>query len=105
MTDKISALIEKLKENPENRFHRYNLAQAFFDSGEYQKAKLEFIYCLEQSKDWMMVLLFVAKCDLALGDFTNAKKYLNKTIQVARDQGHDDPLLEAESLLQGCSNE
>jgi len=52
-----------------------------------------------------MVLLFVAKCDLALGDFTNAKKYLNKTIQVARDQGHDDPLLEAESLLQGCSNE
>ena len=35
MTDKISALVEKLKENPENRFHRYNLAQAFFDSGEY----------------------------------------------------------------------
>ena len=62
MTDKISALVEKLKENPENRFHRYNLAQAFFDAGEYQKAKLEFISCLEQSKDWMMVLLFVAKC-------------------------------------------
>ena len=105
MTDKISALVEKLKENPGNRFHRYNLAQAFFDSGEYQKAKLEFISCLEQSKDWMMVLLFVAKCELALGDFTNAKIYLNKTIQVASDQGHDDPLLEAKGLLLECKDD
>ena len=102
MTDKISALVEKLNENPGNRFHRYNLAQALFDSGEYQKAKLEFISCLEHSKDWMMVLLFVAKCDLALGDINNAKIYLNKTIQVAGEQGHDDPLLEAETLLQEC---
>ena len=53
----------------------------------------------------MMVLLFVAKCELALGDFTNAKIYLNKTIQVARDQGHDDPLLEAKALLLECQDD
>ncbi|MEC8013140.1 MAG: hypothetical protein VX153_02815 [Verrucomicrobiota bacterium] len=102
MSEKIEAFIEKLKQNPQNRFHRFNLAQAYFDDGSFELAKKEFMECLKIADDWMMALLYAGKSCLEIGETDIAQKYFKETIIAAKEQGHDDPMLEAESLLQQC---
>jgi len=104
MADKILAFTEKLKANPTNRFHRYNLAQAYFEQNDFLHAQKLFTECLEIAEDWMMAALSLAKCHLALEHIDEAKSILIKTIDLARKQGHDDPLEEAESLFENCSS-
>ena len=102
MTDKIFAFVERLKVNPDNRFDRYNLAQAYFEQDEYQNAIIHFKRCLEHSNDWMLVNLFLGKCYLALKEHKEAKDFLERTMYLAKQQNHEDPLNEAESLLKEC---
>ena len=47
MSEKIEAFIEKLKQNPQNRFQCFNLAQAYFDDGSFELAKKESMECLK----------------------------------------------------------
>lgn len=104
MSDKIQAFIQKLDASPSNRFHRYNLAQAYYEQGDYVNACDQFAACLKLADDWMMASLGLGKCYLALEDFERAKRNLSLTIDLAEKQGHDDPLEEAKSLLKQCSS-
>ena len=102
MTDKISVFTKRLAENPNNRFHRYNLAQAYYDDGNWHQATEHFKICFELSPSWMMASLSLAKCYIALENFDLAEGLLIKTIELAREQHHESPLEEAESLLSMC---
>ncbi|MDG1138915.1 MAG: hypothetical protein P8N49_05285 [Opitutales bacterium] len=104
MTDKILAFTGKLKANPTNRFHRYNLAQAYFEEDDFLHAEKLFSECFAMADDWMMAALGLGKCYLALERVDDARVILTKTVDLARKQGHDDPLEEAESLLENCSS-
>jgi len=104
MSDKIQAFMKKLDASPSNRFHRYNLAQAYYEQGDYENARIQFTDCLTIANDWMMASLGLGKCYLALEDFERAKRNLSLTIDLAEKQGHDDPLEEAKSLLKQCSS-
>ena len=64
MTDKISALQEKVKANPKQVFHRYSLAQAYFEENQLELACAEFEECLKARPDWMMAALFLGKAYL-----------------------------------------
>ena len=105
MTDKISVFTKRLSENPKNRFHRFNLAQAYFDAKDWEKAEEHFKKCFDEFPDWMMASLSLAKCYLALKEFSMAKEFLIKTISLAGEQGHDSPLEEAQSLLEDCRDD
>ena len=103
MSNKIQAFKQKLEASPTNRFHRYNLAQAYYEEGDYVNARDQFAACLDLADDWMMASLGLGKCYLALEDFESAKRNLVLTIDLAEKQGHDDPLEEAKSLIEQCS--
>ena len=91
MGDRISLLEEKISRNPEQIFLRYSLGQAFFDSSDYKAASDQFKRCVEVKPDWMMACLFLAKAELELGHLESSKAFLVKTIELAKEQDHDDP--------------
>ena len=103
MTDKISGLQEKLASNPDQVFHRYSLAQAYYESQQLDLACIEFKKCLEVKPDWMMAALFLGKACLEVGNKDQAKTYLERALALAQDQNHDDPGEEAIKLLKECS--
>jgi len=49
-----------------------------------------------------MANLFLAKCELALGHIVSCRAHLEKTILLAKEQGHEDPEEEARKLLEQC---
>ena len=102
MTDKISALQEKLKANPSQVFHRYSLAQAYFEESQLESACAEFEECLKARPDWMMAALFLGKAYLEDGKKEKAKEKLELALNLAKEQNHDDPAEEATQLLAEC---
>ena len=102
MSSKISGLLEKLEKNPAQVFHRYSLAQAYFDAEDFQSACSEFEKCLLTKPDWMMAALSIAKAYMELGEIDRAIEKLKLTIDLAKEQGHDDPAMEATELLKEC---
>ena len=102
MSSKISGLLEKLEKNPSQVFHRYSLAQAYFDAEDFQSACSEFEKCLSTKPDWMMAALSIAKAYMEIGEIDRAIEKLKLTIDLAKEQGHDDPAMEATELLKEC---
>ena len=103
MTDKISALQEKLKAHPGQVFHRYSLAQAYFEGKQLKLACSEFEECLRAKPDWMMAALFLGKAYLEDGKKEKAEEKLELALCLAREQNHDDPAEEAAQLLGECN--
>ena len=99
MTDKISALQEKVKANPKQVFHRYSLSQAYFEENQLELACAEFEECLKARPDWMMAALFLGKAYLADENKEKAKEKLELALFLAKNQNHDDPAEEAAQLL------
>ena len=103
MTDKISALQEKLRLNPAQVFHRYSLAQAYYEGNQLKLACAEFEECLKVKPDWMMAALFLGKSYLEDENKEKAQEYLELALSLAKNQNHDDPAEEAAQLLAECS--
>ena len=102
MTEDISAFIQRLEENPNNKFARFHLGQAYFAKGDYGNALVQFNACVEASEEWMMAHLYLAKAYLGLNQRGDATRHLERTIRLAEEQNHEDPLDEARSLLEEC---
>ena len=102
MTDKISALQEKLQLNPGQIFHRFSLGQAYFENLQYQCACIEFEECLKARPDWMMAALFLGKAYLEQENKEKAKVNLELALALANEQNHEDPAEEAGELLKEC---
>ena len=99
MADRIASFQEKVEKNPNQVFFRYSLAQAYFEEGEFEKASSEFKKCLEVRPDWMMASLFVGKAEIETGNSQLAREFLEKTVALAEEQAHEDPMMEAKQLL------
>ena len=41
MSERISLFLDKLEENPDSLLNRFSLAQAYFESGNYEQAIIE----------------------------------------------------------------
>ena len=103
MSDRISFFLKRLEESEGNLLNRFSLAQAYFESGDYDHSIKHLNICVTERKDWMFAFLLMAKAFLALEKFEDARAALEKTIFLAKDQGHEDPEEEAKELLQECS--
>ena len=102
MTDKISALQEKLQSNPGQIFHRFSLGQAYYENLQYECACIEFEECLKARPDWMMAALFLGKAYLEQENKEKAKVNLELALALANEQNHEDPAEEAGELLKEC---
>lgn len=99
MSDRISLFLKKLEDNPSNLLNRFSLSQAYFEDGNYKDAIVQLEMCVEGREDWMMAYLLLAKSYIANEQESLAIKSLQHTIQLAQDQSHEDPELEAKNLL------
>ena len=102
MSERISLFLDKLEANPDSLLNRFSLAQAYFESGDYQKAIIHLKICTQRRNDWMIASLLLGKAFIESGQKKEARDPLEQTIVLARNQGHEDPELEAELLLSEC---
>ncbi len=105
MSDRVSLYLKRLEENKGSLLNRFSLAQAYFETGDYQNAIEHLYICVKQRDDWMLAFLLLGKALIANGQKKDACSPLEKTIFLAQDQGHDDPGEEAKNLLAECSGE
>jgi predicted Zn-dependent protease len=98
-TDRIFKARELYEKFPDNDLSRFNLAQAYFDVGDYDNA-IEHLRALCAKKpDWMVVHIQLGKSLLAVGETQSARPILEHALQLAVAQHHDTPREELEELL------
>ncbi|HUJ11261.1 MAG TPA: CDC27 family protein [Verrucomicrobiae bacterium] len=95
-TAKARELYEKF---PDNDLSRFNLAQAYFDAGDFAHAAEHLRALCAKKREWMVVHILLGKCLLATGNATEAKPILEHALQLAIAQHHDTPREELEDLL------
>lgn len=88
-----------LSANPENDLFRFSFAQALMEEGDEDQAVDLFEHCIRKKPDWMMASILKAKCLLALNRTDDAKRELNRALQLAIDQKHEAPEIEIRKLL------
>ena len=82
MSDRISFFLKRLEESEGNLLNRFSLAQAYFESGDYDHSIKHLSICVTERKDWMFAFLLMAKAFLALQKFEDARAALEKTIDM-----------------------
>lgn len=91
--------LKMVEQNPGNELARFSLGKAWFNLGEFTKAKEQLVVALTKKPDWMVVQILIGKCDLSLGDKTAAKSAFERARQLAIEQNHEGPLAEMEQAL------
>ena len=84
---------------PENELGRFSLGKALFNAGEFAQAKEHLAVALAKKPDWMVVQILIGKCELAAGDWAQAKAAFQNALQLAVEQHHEGPQAELEQLL------
>ena len=97
--DRIEKARELFEKFPGNDLSRYNLAQAYFDTGDYANAAQHLRPLCAKKPDWMVVHILLGKCLLNTGQPTEARQTLEHALQLAIKQRHDGPREELTELL------
>jgi predicted Zn-dependent protease len=97
--ERIAKARELLQQFPDNDLARFNLAQAYFDANDHERAAELLQPLCEKKPDWMVVHILLGKCQLVAGHAETGKKTLQHAHQLAVDQHHDGPREELEDLL------
>ena len=99
MSDKLEEFRIKVAAFPDNLLFRFSYAQALSYENHTTEALNQLNLCVRQNQDWMMAFLLKGKLELKLGKKEEAACSFSKTIKLAKMQSHDDPLNEAQELL------
>jgi predicted Zn-dependent protease len=94
--DRIAKALELWRKFSDNDLSRYNLAQAYFDAGDFNSAAEHLRPLCAKKPDWMVVHILLGKC---LGSTPEAKRILERALQLAIAQHHDGPREELTELL------
>jgi len=100
LSERLEEFRLKLEQSPENLLFRYSYAQLLSVHNQTKEAIDQLIICLDSRSDWMMAIFLKAKLEISLGRKADAISSLEKTIELAKSQFHDDPLAEAQELLE-----
>ena len=99
MSDKLEEFRLKVAKFPDNLLFRFSYAQALSSENYTTEAVEQLNLCVRHNQDWMMAFLLKGKLELKLGKKEEATFSFSKTIELAKMQFHDDPLNEAQELL------
>jgi predicted Zn-dependent protease len=97
--DRITRALELFQKFPNNDLSRFNLAQAYFDAGDYANAAEHLRPLCTKKPDWMVVHILLGRCLLAAGESAKGKATLEHALQLAVAQHHDGPREELQELL------
>lgn len=104
MNETIARHEKVLAIHPNNELARFSLAKAWFDLGEFDRAKAHFEVALASKPDWMVVQILLGKCELSLGHREQALSAFQRARQLALEQHHDGPLQEMDELIAGLAS-
>jgi tetratricopeptide (TPR) repeat protein len=99
MKEIIARYTKLLDQYPTNELARFSLGKAYFDLGEFARAREHFELALAKKADWMVVQILLGKCELALGNADAAHQAFERARKLAIDQNHEGPLAEIEALI------
>ena len=98
--DRIAKAVELYQKFPDNDLSRYNLAQAYFDAGDFTHAAEHLRPLCAKKPDWMVVHILLGKCLLNASQHDEARTILKHALQLAVEQHHDGPREELTELLE-----
>lgn len=104
MNDRIDFFREKLKDQPENLLFQFSLAQECFNAERYEEALSPLQACVTGREDWMVPRILLGKTYQRLNQRDRARRHLEKALQLAREQNHEDPEMEISALLADLEN-
>lgn len=91
---------ERVAKDPNNPLFRFSLGQALFDESAFEDSIEHLMFCANGRDDWMMPRILAGKAYLEIGNTTEAKPILEKALELAIAQHHDDPAEELQQILQ-----
>ena len=99
LSKQLEAFRLKVAKFPDNLLYRFSFAQQLSAHGKSEEAIEHLEICLAKRDDWMIPFFVKAKLGISLDRKLEAISSLKKTIELAKAQSHDDPLVEAQELL------
>ena len=97
---KSEIFLPKVESNPNNTLFRFSLGQALYDEGATDAAIPHLSICADSRDDWMLPRILLGKALLANQQEAQAKPILEKALELAIDQHHDDPAEELRAILE-----
>jgi Flp pilus assembly protein TadD len=94
---KWKSLVEKA---PNDELARFTLARAYLEAGQLEAARTTFREVVALKPDWMMAWILLGRCCVELGDGAEGRPALATARELANAQGHSDPLVEIDELLE-----
>ncbi|WOO42140.1 tetratricopeptide repeat protein [Rubellicoccus peritrichatus] len=90
---------QRFQKDPNNPLFRFSLGQALFNDGQFEEAAEHLTFCSNSRDDWMLPRILLGKALIETGNDTEARPYLEKALELAIAQHHEDPEAEVRSLL------
>jgi len=84
---------------PDNELFRFSLAQALESEGRSADAIPHYEFCIAKKSDWMIPRILLGKILLQRGDRDAARPLLERALELAIEQHHEDPERELRALL------
>ncbi len=95
-----SSRFQKLvSKNPDNELFRFSLAQALFNEEDFSGCIPHLEQCIAKKSDWMMAYILLGKAQLHLGSKEAAISALQKALNLAIEQEHEEPENELKGIL------
>lgn len=96
---KSEIFLSKVKDQPDNILFRFSLGQALYEEGATNEAIPHLQRCADSRADWMLPRILLGKALLQNVREIEAKPVLERALQLAIDQHHDDPAEELRGIL------
>lgn len=90
----------RLARDPHNPLFHFSLGQALFNESNYAEAAEHLRFAAESRHDWMLPRILLGKALLELKQPEEARPVLEKALQLAIEQEHEDPEAEVRGLLE-----
>lgn len=78
---------------------RFSLGQALYDEGDVSGSITHLRRCADSRDDWMLPRILLGKGLLQEKQLEEAKPILERALELAVDQHHDDPAAELREIL------
>ena len=96
---KSEIFLPKVSAAPDNMLFRFSLGQALYDEGAIAAAIPHLEKCAQSRDDWMLPRILLGKALLASKQDAEAKPVLEKALELAVIQHHEDPAEELRAIL------
>ena len=95
-SDRFATLVQS---NPENAMFRFSYGEALFAENKFEDCIEHLRFCVADKNDWMLPHILLGKALIAINQKKEAIHYLERALNLAKEQKHEDPEAEVQALL------